>query len=407
MPFTYVATTEKGAVKRGSSDLASRASVIDWLQRRGLTVISVQEKRRAALWERFEATILSRVSRTERLLFTKHLAVMIKAGMTLIDALRILEEQAGSASLKRICHRLVEGVERGRTISECLAAYPRVFTAFYVNIIRSGEMSGNLERNLDHLATQLSKDRDLDKRVQTAMMYPSVVLVAALLIGFFFSVFVLPQVAALFSGLQGIELPLVTRIMMRIANFTRQHTLSTFLGMLGIIFGTWYVVRLPILAPITHRIVLRLPIAGKIIKDINLSRFAMVLGTSLRSGLDITKSIELASTVLGNLYYRRALERTLYSVQRGTPLSETLVAESRIFPRVTARMIEVGERTGRLDDVLGYLAEFYELEVETAMRNLSTILEPVLLLFIGAIAMVMAYAILIPIYNFIAAIRKI
>ena len=148
-------------------------------------------------------------------------------------------------------------------------------------------------------------------------------------------------------------------------------------------------------------------VIGRIVKDVNLARFSLVFGTLLRSGIDIIKAIEVTSSVLNNMYYKRALGRVLVEVQRGQPVSEVLARYPDLFPRLTGRMIGVGERAGKLEEVLGYLSDFYELEVETTMKNLQTILEPVLLLFIGLIALGMAFAILIPIYNFIAAIRTL
>jgi type II secretory pathway component PulF len=204
-----------------------------------------------------------------------------------------------------------------------------------------------------------------------------------------------------------VELPLVTRILLKVSEVAREHTWATFFGLFGSIFFFFWFIRQKFLAPFTHWLVLRLPIVGRIVQDVNNAHFALVFGTLLRSGIDIIKAIEVTSSVLNNMYYRKALGRVLVEVQRGKPMSEVMMEYPRLFPPIVSRMINVGERTGKLEDVLNYLAEFYELEVESAMKNLSTALEPVLLLLIGAIALAMAFAILIPIYNFISAIRRI
>jgi type II secretory pathway component PulF len=204
-----------------------------------------------------------------------------------------------------------------------------------------------------------------------------------------------------------VKLPLVTIILLRVSSFARQYTFLSFIGLFGsIIFLFWFMKR-KFLAPVTHMLVLRMFIVRKIVMDVNLARFSLVLGTLLRSGIDIIRALEITASVLGNIYYKKALGRVLVEVKRGRPVSEVLADFGDIFPKITSRMIGVGEKTGKLEEVLGYLSEFYELEVETTMKNLSTILEPVLLLFIGAIALAMAFAILIPIYNFISAIRRI
>lgn len=407
MPYNYVASTNSGKIRRGVSDLASRDAVIQDLESRGLIVVSVDETRKAASSERISAWLLGTVSHVEKVLFTKHLSVMLRAGLTLLESLQILIEQSSTWRMRTILKGAYRRVERGEKFSDALGAYPQVFTPFYINIVRAGELSGNLEENLEHLAGQFTKEHELRQKVKTALMYPTIVIIAAAFIGFFFATYVLPQVAGLFTGLQGIKLPLVTVILLKVSAFARQYTFVSFVGLFGGLYFVWWFLRRKFLAPVTHYLILRLPVIGRIVKDVNLARFSLVFGTLLRSGIDIIKAIEVTSSVLNNVYYKRALGRVLVEVQRGQPVSEVLARYPDIFPRLTGRMIGVGERAGKLEEVLGYLSDFYELEVETTMKNLQTILEPVLLLFIGLVALGMAFAILIPIYNFIAAIRTL
>jgi len=340
-------------------------------------------------------------------LFTKHLSVMLRAGLTWLESLRILAEQTTSWTMRRTLQDIVERTEGGEKFADALARHPKAFSAFYINIIAAGEVSGTLEESLDHLAVQYTKDYELRRRIRTAMLYPTIVVIAAALIGFFFATYVLPQVAGLFGSLKGIELPWTTRVLLAVSDFTRRHTLLSFLGLIGGVFGVLWFIRLRVLAPVTHLVVLRLPIFGKIVKDVNLARFSLVFGTMLRTGVPINSALDISAKVIGNIYYRKVIIRALEQVQRGEPVSESLAQDERIFPKLTTRMINVGERSGKLEEVLEYLAEFYDLEVQTTMRNLTTVLEPVLLIFIGLIALAMAFAILIPIYNFISAISRI
>lgn len=407
MPFNYVASTKDGKVRRGVSDLGSRSAVIQYLEKQGLIVVSVSDARLIRSARRAGMFLFSTVRHVDIVLLTKHLSVMLNAGLSLLESLSILEEQASTWRLRLILRRTVKTVEQGKTLSEALEQYPRVFSAFYVNIVRAGEVSGTLETNLEHLALQLSKDYELRARVRSALLYPTVVLVAAAAIGFFFATYVIPQVSGLFANLKGVKLPLVTVIMIDVANFTRRYTFATFFGGLAGIYFILWLLRRRFLAPVTHWIVLRLPIVGPTVRDVNLARFALVLGTMLRSGIPITTSLQVTSDVLGNYYYRRTLRKTLSLIQEGVPLSEGLLGSPRLFPRIASRMVSVGERSGRLEEVLKYLAEFYDLEVQTTMRNLANILEPVLLVVIGLVALALAYAIIIPIYNFIGMISRI
>lgn len=394
-------------MRKGTSDLASRDAVIQQLTSRGFVVVSVEEFHETPASERLMGMFIGSIPHIEKVLFTKHLSVMLRAGLTLLEALSILVEQASSFLMRYVVKSMHDRIARGEKFSDALANYPQVFNSFYINIVRAGELSGTLEGNLDHLADQYTKEHELRSKVRTALTYPAVVIVTASAIGFYFATNVLPQVANLFQGLQGIKLPWVTVVLLNVSAFARQNTLLTF-GMLfgGIYFIYWFF-RRKFLAPFTHRIILHLPGVGKIAKDVNLARFSLVLGTLLRSGVDIVKALEVTGNVLSNFWYRRALVRVLVEVQRGQPMSEVLARYPDLFPRVTGRMIGVGERAGKLEEVLTYLSDFYELEVETAMKNLQTILEPLLLIVIGAVALGMAFAILIPIYDFISAIRRL
>lgn len=407
MPFSYVASNQAGKIKRGTSDFGSRDSVIRSLESKGLVVISVDEVKKAESLVRLSNYLLGTISHVDKVLFTKHFSIMLKAGLTLLEAVRVLEEQASGWRFRTVIAGLRKNIERGEKLSTGLAMYPKVFSAFYINIVRSGELSGTLEQSLDRLAIQFTKEYELRARVKSALMYPTIVLVAAAFIGFFFATYVLPQVAGLFEGLVGVKLPLVTVILLKVSIFARKYTFLSFLGLIGILVFIFWFLRRKFIRPVTHLLILKMPIIRKIVKDVNLARFSLVFGTLLRSGIDITKAVEITSSVIDNIYYKRALDRMIIEVQRGIPMSEVLQKFPAIFPPVTSRMISVGEKAGKLEDVLGYLADFYELEVDTAMRNLATILEPILLLVIGGIALGMAFAILIPIYNFISAIRRI
>jgi len=407
MPFNYVASNKDGKLRRGVSDLGSRGAVVHDLESQGLIVVSVTDAKFIRSARRAGLFLFGGIRHIDIVLLTKHLSVMLNAGLSLLESLSILEEQASTWRLKQILRQTVKTVESGKPLSEALEKYPRAFTAFYVNIVRAGEVSGNLEVNLEHLADQLSKDHELRSRVRSAMLYPTIVIIAAAAIGFFFATYIIPQVAGLFASLKGVKLPWVTIVMIDTADFTRKYTAATFFGGLG---GIWFILwflRRRFLAPITHWIVLRLPIVGPTVRDVNLARFAMVMGTMLKSGIPITQAIQITSEVLENHYYRSILKTALSRVTEGVPLSEGLLDSPRLFPKIVSRMISVGERSGRLEEVLKYLAEFYDLEVQTTMRNLANILEPILLVVIGLVALGLAYAIIIPIYNFIGMISKI
>ncbi|MDD5252125.1 MAG: type II secretion system F family protein [Patescibacteria group bacterium] len=404
--FHFVATTKEGQMYKGMSELPTREAVIRELESAGYVVVSVSRTRSGSLID----DILARfggIGHLEIVLFTKHLSLMIRAGLTLSESLRILQEQATSLRFRVILKRMVKQLEGGGSFSEALGSYPKIFSRFYVNIVRAGEISGTLEQNLDHLAEQYTKEHELRAKVRTALMYPTIVLVAALSIGFFFAAYVLPQVAQLFTGLKGIHLPAVTVFILWLAAFAKKYTLASALTLVVVaVFAIWFL-RRNFLRPATHWMILKLPVIGGISRDVNLARFSLVFGTLLRSGIPITRALEVTADVLDNYYYKKAVLTSFDEVQSGEALSTGLAKAPNVFPTIVTRMVNVGERSGKLEDVLGYLADFYQLEVDTIMRNLSDILEPILLVGIGIVAMVLAYAIIIPIYDFIGTIARI
>lgn len=407
MSFRYSVSTSDGKLLTGISDLPSREAVIEDLSAKGQIVIAVEPTSAIREAAKRGRALFGSVSQVDRVLFTKHLSIMLKAGLTLVECLDILEGQAASWKIRSIMHHLSKKVQRGDRFSDGLEDFPKVFTDFYVNIVRAGEVSGNLQENLEHLAEQFTKEYELGKKVKSALTYPAIVLAAAAGIGFFFATYVIPQVAGLFKLLKGVKLPLVTQILLKVAEITRKHTLVSFLTVFGGGYGVIWFVRRKFLAPITHKLILKMPIVGRISQNVNIARFSLVLGALLKSGIDITTCMRITSTVVSNVYYRRALAQVVDDIERGSTMSQSLLHHPDLFPKIVAKMVDVGERSGKLEEVLEYLSEFYDLEVESTLKNLAVVLEPVLLLFIGGIALAMAFAILIPIYNFITAIRNI
>lgn len=406
MSYDYVASSNTGEVTRGHSELLSRDAVAEDLESRGLIVISIAKRQRVGRFiDTVRMAFVGGVSFLDKVVFVKHLSLMLRAGLTVAESVEILIEQSDSRRFRFVLESLHNDVLAGGTFASALLKFPRVFPPYVINVVAAGELSGTLEGNLNNLADQLTKENEMRQRVRTAMLYPAVVLVAALVIGYLFAIFVIPQVAALFTGLKGVELPRLTVYMIAVAEFVRRYSISSFVGLvLGGLGIVWFL-RRPFMHRYTHAVILRLPVIGKISHDLNLARFSLVFSTLMRSGVDIITATKVTSTVVSNYYYRQALTQAAEQMMVGRPLAVTLGEHKGLFPKVVTRMVGVGERTGKLDEVLAYLSDFYQLEVETAMRNLATLLEPALLLFIGAVALSLAFSILIPIYNFITAIK--
>lgn len=341
--------------------------------------------------------VIGGISDVEILLFTKHLSITIKSGLTLVDGLRTLLDQA-RGRMRKVLDEIYETVKSGKTFHESLMAYPKYFSSVYVNMVKTGELSGTLPESLAKLASQLEKTIKLKKKIKGAMVYPAMIFVAIFGLGMSIALFVLPKILPLFKSLD-VELPATTRGLIWFAEFVDNYTLEIIIGSVaGIIFLIWFF-KLNAIKPVLHRFFLLLPGIRKIIIGINLERFCGILGVLLESGLTVDQSLKITADAMENRVYKGALEKVIPEVESGRSLQSALIGYPRVFPMLMSRMIGVGEQTGNLSSNLKYLADFYEEEVDDMTKNLSTIIEPFLLIFIGGVVGLVAISILGPIYE--------
>lgn len=338
------------------------------------------------------------------MLFTRHLHMVLKSGLTLLDGLQILQDQA-RAKMKTMIMEMVNVISSGDFLHAALQKYPKYFSAMYVNMVRTGEVSGMLEDNLDRLSISLEKNFKLKKKVKSVMIYPAFVLFAIFGLGIFVSLFILPQILPLFSTLD-VKLPLSTRVLLFIAAAFRDHgVLLVFSIVFVIVFFAW-IMRRNFIKPYSHWIFLKLPIIGIIVRNINLERFMRTCGMLLSTGIPIDKTLSIALEAMENRVYRKAVSLCIPCIASGNSIAETLEKFPKLFPSLATRMIGVGERTGRLDSTFKYLADFYEEEVDDSVKNLATLLEPILLIIIGIVVGTAALAILGPIYTITGSLRN-
>lgn len=343
-----------------------------------------------------------RLSHTEQLLLTKYLSVLLKSGLAIDDALDILLEQS-EGPLKKVLATLRESVRTGHTMADGLEAYPHIFSSVYVNLIRAGEASGTLQGNFEQLAEQMQKEHELRQKIQGALMYPSIVLLSAIVISGFIVVFILPNITALFDSLD-VPLPLTTKILLWISETLQAHGVLIGFGALGAVALFMFLRTLPFIQPITGAIFLRTPVVGKIARNTNLARVTRLLGTLLKTGMPISDALDVTISVLRNVHYRRLFAHAKESVGQGNMFASALGVKKRLVPPIALRLIRVGEETGTLGDMLVYLAGFYEQEVDDATKNATTLMEPLLIVMIGVMVGVLAFSIITPIYKVVGAI---
>jgi type IV pilus assembly protein PilC len=347
-----------------------------------------------------------RISSQELLFITKHLAVMIKAGIPLTEALGVLGDQAHTSTTRKVILHVKKDVENGTSLSKSLARHPHIFNPFFTTLIEVSEESGTLEENLEFLSVQLAKSNSLRTKIQSALLYPGLVITSTLVMGGFISLFILPQLITFFESFNT-QLPLPTRILLAIANFSKNYGVATIVGMLvgGLFFLA--LVQTPKLKIWWHRLLLHLPILGKFIAAAQLALFARNLGILMGSGVPVLLALKTTAHTLSNVQFQSHVLTLHDQLASGTHLAEALKkAKYREFPTLVASMINVGEKTGKLDETLLYLADFYEEEIDTMAKNLSTLLEPTLLLTIGLVVGFVAIAIISPIYELTSSLQR-
>lgn len=350
--------------------------------------------------------LFSRVTFLDKLLFTKHLSTMIKAGVPIADALSTLIEQTKSKAFKDTLKSVLSGIENGQSLASALKKQGRVFDQLYISLIEVSEESGTLEENLEFMSTQLGKQYSLRKKIQNAMLYPILIIVATFVMGGFISVFVLPKLLDFFEAFE-VTLPLTTRILLFFANIMKSYGILIFGGIIALFVGVSLLIKTKAVRPLWHRFLLKIPVFGKMLAYGQLASFTRNFGVLLKSGVSVTKSIKVAAETLSNLKYRNDLIEIGRLLDKGKNISDAMANKKyNEFPPVVVKMIGVGETTGKLDETLLYLGDFYEEEIENISKNLTTILEPFLLITIGLVVGFVALAIITPIYELTGSIRR-
>lgn len=339
----------------------------------------------------------------QKALFAKNLSVMLRSGLTVSGALDIAQDSA-KGKFHRIIKGISKSVESGHSLSEAFSFYPKVFSGLFINITKSGEASGNLDESMENISAQLEKEKELVSKVKGALVYPVIILIASILLGGAMVFFVLPKITPLFEGLN-MDLPASTRFLIWFSNFVQEYFFILLSGFVfALVFLIW-LLKQRFVKPLTHWLILKTPVVNRVSRGTNLSRFCRSLGTLLKSGLNIDEALDITASTLNNFYYKKAILKASKGVSRGSKISENLKYHKGLFSNIVIRMIKVGEESGRLEETLEYLADYYEADVDNSTKSLSTIIEPVLLLLIGLVVGFLAISIITPIYNITGGIQ--
>ncbi len=399
--FVYEGEASDGRKVRETVTAADRYAVYDIARTNGHTVSSVTEAGGFGLrgfdMEKINA-FLGKVKQDELVMVTRNLGSMLDAGLTVTRALSVIERQSKNAKLKATVKDIIDRINKGGQFFEALKVHPKVFDDLYIAMIRAGEEAGNLSESLRTLAIQMERSTTLKKKIKGAMIYPSIVITVMIIIGILMMIFVLPSITGIFKQM-GTELPATTQFMISASDFMVAHTIVVLTGLVAAVMGMVYALRSKLGKIATSWLVTRLPVIGTMAKETNAARTARTLSSLLNSGVDVIQALEITEEVVQNVFYRRIIRAARDKVEKGTALSEIFIERNDLYPILVGEMILVGEETGSIAKMLGELAEFYETEVERKTKDLSTIIEPLLMVVIGTGVGFFALALIAPIYS--------
>ncbi|MCX6807089.1 MAG: type II secretion system F family protein [Candidatus Berkelbacteria bacterium] len=394
MQYQYKAKDQQGALRKGAIDAKNPQDIYEELKKQGLVLLSYEEKESN---HPINLPFINKVSLKSLAIFTKELQVMIKAGLSLSAALKAQGEQSENKTLKQVALKLSKEVEGGTPLSEAMSKFPAVFSPFYINTVKSGERSGALEEVFMSLTEQIEKDYDLQSKIKGAMIYPAFILAALVVVLILILIYVVPSLTKLFKELGG-TLPITTRIMISSSNFARSYWWVIILGLFALYYALKLMRKTKNGAHILDQLKIRVPIFGSLVRKIYMARFCRTSSTLIKAGLPLIQVLETAQTVVSNTIYQEELEKIKKKVENGLPLS-TSIKGNEYFPVMIHQLISVGESTGKLEESLDTLAEFYEKEVTNTTAALASLIEPVLIIIIGMAVALVVISVIKPIYG--------
>lgn len=401
--FKFTGLNKAGEKIEETREATDKFALYRDVRKEGLTVVSAQEvSKRKFNFSLF--SLFGRIKMSDKIIFAKNLGAMLEAGLSLSRALSIMERQTRNKKFKAVMQSLEDSVSKGQTMSDGMAKYPKIFSSLFVSMVRAGEESGNLTNSLKIVGLQMEKSYQLQKKIKGAMIYPAIIVVLMFAISVLALIFIVPTLTATFEGL-GVELPISTRVVIFISNFLINNVIlvSVFAIILVTVLG--FLAKSKKGKRFIEWVLLHTPIFSGMVKEINSARTARTLSSLLSSGVDVVVALSITGEVLQNSYYKDVLSKAEESVKKGVLISDIFSKYEYLYPVLVAEMIHVGEETGKLSEMLLNMAVFYENEVEQKTKDMSTIIEPFLMVFIGIGVGFFAISMLAPTYSLVDAIQ--
>lgn len=394
--FTYIAKETTGVNRKGLIEAADESQAAVVLRQHGLIPVSIRQQVAP-----FGAEIFRRVSRGvpygELVNFTRQLSTMITAGLTLPNSLLILQKQTQHQRFSEIIADILRNVESGVSLAASMERHPKVFGQIYVNLVRAGESAGVLDNILNRLADNLEKDREFRAKTRGAMVYPAIVLVAMFGVIFLMMIVVIPKLTELFTEM-GAQLPLPTKILIALSTFCAKFSWLIIISLVGLVVFLRRTINTKRGREIYDQAILKLPIIGSLRRNTILAEFTRTFGLLVGAGIPILEALKIVSAAVGNTVIEKVLQKAAFAAERGQPLAAPFAA-AKEFPPILGQMVKTGEETGKLDEVMGNVSLYFESEAEHAVNNLTTALEPIILIILAAMVTFLIISIILPIYS--------
>jgi len=388
-----------GALITEKREAVSHTALGEDLLREGILLTTYKKEKQKKMFN-FAPRIFNRVPILERVLFARYFGLMLRAGLDMKSSLATLAKQTKNRSLIVALQQVLQSVGSGKTLAASMRPFPNAFPDLFVSFIEVGEATGTLQETLEVLATQLQKEFELRRAVMGGMLYPIVIVSALVSVGIAMMIFVVPKLVEVFEGFN-VELPLMTRILIGTSAFFSTYWYIVILIAVGIGVSVWRLMKVPSIHMQLSRMLLHIPIVGRITKDVNIARFSRNLNSLLVSGVAFSEALEILGKNTPHLVYARVFQKAQAHIKQGKTLSDFFKQYENLFPSLVISIMDVGEQTGELAAVLKEVASFYEGEVEQTMKNLTSIMEPVLMIMIGLGVGGLAISIISPIYSLV------
>ncbi len=401
--FTYTAEKTTGETYQGVAEARDRFELYEVVRREGGKIVSVVEDRdRSYLSIRYWNKQLSTVKEYDKVLFARNLGSMLSAGLSLTRALSVIERQASNPKLKDVVTEVSSSVRRGDTLHVALAAFPRIFSPLFIAMVRAGEEGGDLSASLTLVGDQMERMYQLKKKIRGALMYPSIIVLAIVGVGYLMMTSIVPTLAQTFSEMH-VELPPSTKAVIALSDFLAANKITAAILVAGIVATIWTALQSRYGRLARDWVFLKMPVISVLVREANAARTSRTLASLLSAGVDVLSALEITREVVQNQFFKAVITDARTAVGAGQPLSSSFLRREDLYPPFVGEMMAVGEETGATPEMLKRLAVYYEMEVDDKTRDMSTIIEPFLMIFIGITVGFFAVSMITPIYSLTAS----